>query len=77
MKKQYERPYAEKVEFDYRDSVAACYSKFTFFCDCVAKEEQSQVVTGQTTATEQPSGSGTCQPNTSYWVKTSSDHWGC
>lgn len=73
MKKQYESPYAEKVEFDYKDSVAACFSPFG---GGGQKSQQSNVVTEQ-----KP-----CDPGTSWWVDTNAEkkannvnnpYWGC
>lgn len=73
MKKQYESPYAEKVEFDYKESVAACFSPFDWFGK---KEEESKVVNNQNNQQQKSSECG------SWWVnqnvgKQNNPYWGC
>ena len=63
MKKQYETPKAEKLEFDYVESVLACCSRYP---NC---EHQN----GQTSDAYNSDPNGqyfkcTCQPQTSYYA---------
>lgn len=69
MKKKYKAPMAEMVEFDYKDSVAACFS---------AGQGQGQGNNNQS-GNEQEN----CQPGESWWVDTNANntsntpYWGC
>ena len=71
MKKKYKTPMAEKVEFDYKESVVACLSPGQY-----QGQGQGQ---GQGDNQEQ----GTCEAGSSWWVdenanNTSNDpYWGC
>ncbi len=76
MKKQYEKPYAEKVEFDYKDSVAACFSPWW----PGKNQSQTKNQTQQNNVTNQQSQN--CQQGSSWWVnqnvgKQNNPYWGC
>ena len=73
MKKKYERPYAEKVEFDYRDSVTACSSFWWFWC-CEKQEESNAC---KTQDTQQQQQAETQQKGNSHWENKSPYYWGC
>ena len=67
MKKQYESPYAEKVEFDYKDSVTACWSP---------AGENSTVVNEQKTCA--PGESWWVDTNAEKKAQNVNDpYWGC
>ena len=76
MKKQYTFPKAEKVVFDYTESVVACMSDFGW-----CKPVQGGTITPPKTETQNTptvdNRSNQGNNTNKYWVKTSTDYWGC
>ena len=75
MKKQYEAPKAEKVVFDYTESVAACTSNFIpwWYINpiCPPKSEATQPPTNENRSNQNssnPSG---------YWENKHTGYWNC
>ena len=71
MKKKYERPYAEKVEFDYTDSVTACSSFWWWWC-CQNNESSACK-----TDTQQKQQAETKKQSNPYWEDKSPYYYGC
>ncbi len=74
MKKQYEAPKAEKVVFDYTESVAACYSTFNYWpCWCNSQQGSNEE---QKKGTVKTNGFNN-DPNGQFFKCLSTDHFNC
>ena len=71
MKKQYETPKAEKVVFDYTESVVACTSNDLPWWCCPPKSEGTQAPT-----TENRSNQTADNPS-GYWENKHTGYWNC
>ncbi len=75
MKKTYVTPKAEKVVFDYTESVIACWSDWLRYLNQNSSCQVPKTETTQTPTVEVRSKQDTVSNN--YWKKISTDYWGC
>ena len=77
MKKPYETPKAEKVVFDYTESVVACMSDCGW---CLIAASMGKITPPKAEAQNTPTvenRSNQSNNSNQYWKKTSTDYWGC
>ena len=81
MKRKYSKPIADKVEFDYKESVVACSD--WGFCwwnwgGCGPQQQQTQTPQQTQAPTNPPqTGGGGTSASNPYWSCGSKDYWGC
>jgi len=74
MKRQYEAPKAEKVVFDYTESVVACTSNefpWWYIPPCPPKSEATQPPKSESKSNKSPSNPS------GYWEDKHTGYWNC